>query len=138
MHKVVCGLLNSKYFWILNLRKESKVCKILVVLLYPDISNFTFQNVKISKCKFFFINFLDELGNFEQKKFYTSKCKNFLHFKATEPISGFEQNISLILLMDWCTSTAISAGAPKVWRHCISVKVSVWYTASPFAFDSFD
>ena len=25
----------------------------LVVLLYPDISNFTFQNVKILKCKFF-------------------------------------------------------------------------------------
>ena len=58
----------------------------LVVLPYPDISNFTFQNVKILKCKIFLINFLDELGNFKQKKFYTSKCKIFLHFKATDPI----------------------------------------------------
>ena len=41
----------------------------MVVLLYPDILNFTFQNVKILKCKIFFINFLDELGNFKQKKF---------------------------------------------------------------------
>ena len=57
----------------------------MVVLLYPDISNFTFQNVKILKCKIFLINFLDELGNFKQKKFYTSKCNFFLHFKATEP-----------------------------------------------------
>ena len=41
----------------------------MVVLLYPDISNFTFQNVKILKCKIFLINFLDELGNFKQKRF---------------------------------------------------------------------
>ena len=41
----------------------------MVVLLYPDISNFTFQNVKILKCKIFLINFLDELGNFKQKIF---------------------------------------------------------------------
>ena len=59
----------------------------MVVLLYPDISNFTFHNVKILKCKKFLINFLDELGNFKQKKFYTSKCKFFLHFKATDPRS---------------------------------------------------
>ena len=59
--------------------------KPLVVLLYPDISNFTFQNVKILKCKISLINFLDELGNFKQKKFNTSKCKFFLHFKATDP-----------------------------------------------------
>ena len=44
--------------------------RILVVLLYPDILNFTF----------FFIDFLEELGNFKQKKIYTSKCKFFLHF----------------------------------------------------------
>ena len=49
----------------------------LVVLLYPDISNFTFGNVKKLKCKIFLIDFLDELGNFTQKKFYTSKCKFF-------------------------------------------------------------
>ena len=49
----------------------------MVVLLYPDISNFTFQNVKISKCKNFLIDFLDELGDFKQKNFYTSKCKFF-------------------------------------------------------------
>ena len=63
----------------------SKKC-LMVVLLYPDISNFTFQNVKILKCKIFLINFLDELGNFKQKKFYTSKCKIFLPFKATAPL----------------------------------------------------
>ena len=60
---------------------------ILVVLLYPDISNFTFLNVKILKCKISLINFLDELDNFKQKNFYTSKCKIFLHFKATDPMS---------------------------------------------------
>ena len=59
----------------------------MVVLLYPDISNFTFQNVKILKCKIFLINFLDELGNFKQKNFYTSKCKIFLHFKTTDPLA---------------------------------------------------
>ena len=58
----------------------------MVVLLYPDILNFTFQNVQILKCKNFLIDFLDELGNFKQKKFYTSKCKIFLHFKATDPL----------------------------------------------------
>ena len=44
-------------------------------------------NVKILKCKIFLINFLNELGNFKQKHFYTSKCKNFLHLKATDPLS---------------------------------------------------
>ena len=57
----------------------------MVVLLYPDISNF-----KILKCKIFLINFLDELGNFKQKNFYTSKCKIFLHFKATDPVFHFK------------------------------------------------
>ena len=50
---------------------------IMVVLLYSDISNFTFQNVKNLKCKNFLIDFLDELGNFKQKNFYTSKCNFF-------------------------------------------------------------
>ena len=59
---------------------------LLVVLLYPDISNFTFQNVKISKCKNVLIDFLNELGNFKQKNFYTSKCRFFLHFTTTDPI----------------------------------------------------
>ena len=36
----------------------------MVVLFYPDISNFTFWNVKI------LIGFLNELGNFKQKSFY--------------------------------------------------------------------
>ena len=40
----------------------------MVVLLYPDISNFTFENVKNVKCKNFLIDFLDVLGNFNQKK----------------------------------------------------------------------
>ena len=58
---------------------------IMVVLFYPDISNFTFWNVKNLKCKNFLIDFLDELGNFKQKNFYTSKCKFFLHFTTTDP-----------------------------------------------------
>ena len=48
----------------------------MVVLLYPDISNF-----KILKCKIFLINFLDESGNFKQTKFYTSKCNFFYILK---------------------------------------------------------
>ena len=48
------------------------------MLLYPDISNFTFQNVKILKCKIFLINFLDELGNFKQKKI-TLQNVNFFY-----------------------------------------------------------
>ena len=59
----------------------------MVALLYPDISNFTFKNVKNLKCKIFSIDFLDEIGNFKQKNFYTSKCKIFLHFTTTDPIS---------------------------------------------------
>ena len=39
----------------------------LVVLFYPDISNFTFWNVKIQNVKNVLIDFLDELGNFKQK-----------------------------------------------------------------------
>ena len=57
----------------------------MVVLLYPDISNFTFQNVKNFKCKIFLIDFLDELGNFKQKKFYTSKCKFLFTFYNNAP-----------------------------------------------------
>ena len=55
---------------------------IKVVLFYPDISNFTFWNVKIWNVKIFLIDFLDELGNFKQKNFYTSKCK-ILHFEMS-------------------------------------------------------
>ena len=58
--------------------------KPLVVLLYPDISNFTFQNVKILKCKIFLINFLNELGNFKQKNF-TLQNVFFLHFTTIDP-----------------------------------------------------
>ena len=57
----------------------------MVVLLYPDILNFTFQNVKDSKCKNVLIDFLDELGNFKQKNFYTSKCRFFLTFYNNGP-----------------------------------------------------
>ena len=39
-----------------------------VVLLYPNILNFTFQNVKNLKYKKFLIDFHNELGNFKQKK----------------------------------------------------------------------
>ena len=63
-----------------TLKIEGKYSR--VVLLCPDISNFTFWNVKILKCNIFFIDFLDELGNFMQKNFYTSKCK-ILHFEMS-------------------------------------------------------
>ena len=56
----------------------------MVVLLYPDISNFmnfTFQNVKILKYKIFLINFLDELGNFKQKIFTLQNVKFFYNLK---------------------------------------------------------
>ena len=56
----------------------------MVVLLYPDISNFTFENVKNVKCKFFLIDFLNLLGNFQQKN------ANFFHFTTTDPISNFD------------------------------------------------
>ena len=56
---------------------------LLVVLLYPDISNFTFWNVKNLKCKNFLIDFRDELGNLKQINFYSSKCNSFLHFTTT-------------------------------------------------------
>ena len=56
----------------------------MVVLLYPDI---------------FLINFLNELGNLKKTNFYTSKCKIFLHFKATDPISIFDNFIENILLI---------------------------------------
>ena len=70
---VMCPFLTSQiYSWKCDGSRISKV-----VLLYPDISNFTFGNVKKLKCKIFLIDFLDELGNFMQKKFYTSKCKFF-------------------------------------------------------------
>ena len=68
---------------------------IKVVLLYPDISNFTFWNVKNFRCKNFLIDFLNELGNFKQKKIYTSKCKFFLHIRTTDPYSS---QVTYILL----------------------------------------
>ena len=63
--------------------KDAKVKSVsMVVLFYPDISNFTFWNVKIQNVKIFLIDFLNELGNFKQKNFYTSKCK-ILHFEMS-------------------------------------------------------
>ena len=68
----------------------------MVVLLYPDISNFTFQNVKNLKYKIFLIDFLDELGNFKQKNFTHQKCKFFLHFTTTDPLHIIEfSNVAL-------------------------------------------
>ena len=71
----------------------SKAKYIMVVLFYPDISNFTFWNVKNLKCKIFLIDFLDELGNFTQKNFYTSKCNFFLHFTTTDIKNPNSQHI---------------------------------------------
>ena len=56
---------------------------IYVMLLYSDISNFTFWSVNILKCK---ICFLDELGNFKQKFFYISKCNFFFALYNNGPI----------------------------------------------------
>ena len=41
----------------------------MVVLLYSDISNFTFWSVWHFEIQNFFIGYLDELGNFKQKNF---------------------------------------------------------------------
>ena len=57
----------------------------MVVLLYPDISNFTFQNVKNLKYEKFLIDFFDELANFKQKNLHL-KCIFFLHFTTTDPM----------------------------------------------------
>ena len=51
----------------------------MVVLLYPDISNFTFQNVENLKCKNFLIYFLDELGNFKQNVIFFYILKQRTH-----------------------------------------------------------
>ena len=58
----------------------------LVVLLYSDISNFTFWSVNILECKIFLIGFLDELGNFKQKKVLPFAMQFFSHFTATDPL----------------------------------------------------
>ena len=48
------------------------------MLLYSDISNFTFWSVNILKYKNFLVSVLNELSNFKQKKkIYISKCKIF-------------------------------------------------------------
>ena len=57
----------------------------MVVLLYPDILNFTFQNVKNSKCKNFLIDFLDELSILSKKNFTLQNVDFFLHFTTTDP-----------------------------------------------------
>ena len=49
----------------------------MAVLLYSNISNFTFWSVNILKCKILLIGFLYELGNMKQKIFYISKCNFF-------------------------------------------------------------
>ena len=68
----------------------------MVVLLYSDISNFTFWSVNILKCKNFVIGFLDELGNFKQKKitfwsvnFFCLKLPNSLR-KSIKKILHFK------------------------------------------------
>ena len=88
-HHRFFGVALYPFCFILWLEREIKLSattnyvRIWVALLYPDILNFTFWNVKISKCKIFLINFLDELGNFKQKKFYTSKQSIALLQNAT-------------------------------------------------------
>ena len=73
----------------------------MVVLLYPDISNFTFQNVKNLKCKNFLIDFLVELGNFKQKTFYSSKCNFFLQFTTTDPYTTEITTITNHFYVKW-------------------------------------
>ena len=77
----------------------------MVVLLYPDILNFAFWNVKNLKCKNFLIDFLDELGNFKQKIFYISKCKLFTFYS-----NGL--NIQLLSSNSWWPVLVQSIG------HC--------------------
>ena len=55
---VIADKYMKKYIWL----------GILVVLLYPNISNFTFWNVKILKCKFFFDQFSPWIRQFQAKK----------------------------------------------------------------------
>ena len=76
LYKIICYILSSSKYLL------TKLTIIMVVLLYSDISNFTFWSVNILKCKNFLIGFLHELGNFKQKKFYTSECK-ILHFEMS-------------------------------------------------------
>ena len=59
----------------------------MVMLLYSDISNFTFWSIFTLKCKNFLNGFLHKLGNSKGKNIYISKCKIFLHFTATDPIT---------------------------------------------------
>ena len=68
----------------------------LVMLLYSDISNFTFWSVKILKCKIFLFGFLDELGNFKQKKNYTSTT--CFTFYSNRPLKIFD---GLVILLVW-------------------------------------
>ena len=55
-----------------------------VVLLYFNISNFTFWSDDILKCKIFLIGFLHELGNLKQNIF-TFKNAIFFTFYSTGP-----------------------------------------------------
>ena len=58
------------------------------MLLYPDISNFTFQNVKNLKCKNLLLLFS---MNWEilSKKNFTLRNVFFLHFTSTGPYGFF-------------------------------------------------
>ena len=55
------------------------------MLLYPDISNFTFQNVKNLKCKNLLLLFSMNWEILSKKNFTLRNVIFFLHFKATEP-----------------------------------------------------
>ena len=67
---VIADKYMKKYIWL----------GILVVLLYPDISNFTFWNVKILKCKFFFDQFSPWIRQFQEKKKFTLRNVKFFAF----------------------------------------------------------
>ena len=58
------------------------------MLLYSDISNFTFWTVNILKCKIFLIGFLGELSNLKGKKLHF-KMQNFFTFYSNGPIGLF-------------------------------------------------
>ena len=80
-NKEIMAHLRQNFYWrdlIFSSSSKIEEKKTMVVLLYPDISNFTFWNVKNLKCKIFLIDFLNELGNFKQKKF-TLQNVNFLY-----------------------------------------------------------
>ena len=87
----------------------------LVVLLYSDISNFTFWSVYILECKNFLIGFLDELDIFKQKKVLPFEMQFFSHFTATDPLR--EKLPSYIVFCMYYTCLASASVFEEKWAQ---------------------